>query len=502
MKPDILTVSLCHKYIARLKHEENNLEILNLQTPTVCRSYNLQTLVRQFSQSNYTGPCVVSQLQWEHILPDSVSTKLAVVVDNLHIAMIIDFRKEDTEPIFIKQPKNEGIESIEWIPPPSFEKDLGAYTNSRQLLIFSKHDLAVRVFSLDCTHVLFTIYKPISSLLIRPSHDNRFWSILANTLEYNKPPVLYHFYNEGSVSLLIKSIKLPNTLTTEPKLSWSDKGTWLQIFNDHETIFGYNLLVYDLLGRVSERRRIDPLVDVDILDNGYNMGSDDHLHFSSNEFQSSWVTLSSDREYIVVSDLQGHQLQIQIIEIRLLRVIKAIELDLKDKQGWKQSWDKFVYGKIALPENLEITKVYSHEFELYICINNTYVVGCDLELTDSDDIEIEIESIVEVDTVIVDFYKNDNKLVLVSEKQIVTLNDDNDKPQKIFETNGTIKNTQPNADQITIIYNTTQKTLWETVFTSNKFASPRKKRHLVGNTSISLDDITDTFNLKKRIKSK
>ena len=57
-----------------------------------------------------------------------------------------------------------------------------------------------------------------------------------------------------------------------------------------------------LLGRVSERRRIDPLVDVDILDNGYNMGSDDHLHFSSNEFQSSWVTLLSDREYIV-SDL-------------------------------------------------------------------------------------------------------------------------------------------------------------------------------------------------------
>ena len=85
------------------------------------------------------------------------------------------------------------------------------------------------------------------------------------------------------------------------------------------------------------------------------------------------------------------------------------------------------------------------------------MVGCNLELTDSDDIEIEIESIVEVDTVIVDFYKNDNKLVLVSEKQIVTLNDDNDKPQKIFETNGTIKNTQPNADQITIIYNTTQK---------------------------------------------
>ena len=94
MKPDILTVSLCHKYIARLKHEENNLEILNLQTSTVCRSYNLQTLVRQFSQSNYTGPCVVSQLQWEHILPDSVSTKLAVVVDNLHIAMIIDFERK------------------------------------------------------------------------------------------------------------------------------------------------------------------------------------------------------------------------------------------------------------------------------------------------------------------------------------------------------------------------------------------------------------------------
>ena len=72
----------------------------------------------------------------------------------------------------------------------------------------------------------------------------------------------------------------------------------------------------------------------------------------------------------------------------------------------------------------------------------------------------------------------------------MTLNDDNDKPQKIFETNGTIKNTQPNADQITIIYNTTHKTSWETVFTSNKFAA-RKKRHLVGNTSILLDDITD-----------
>lgn len=502
MRPDILAVSLCHKYIARLKHEENKLEILNLPTSTIYRSYNIQTLTRLFSQINHTSSYVVSQLQWEHILPDSVSTKLAVVIDNLHIAMIIDFRNEDVEPIFIKQPRNEGIESIEWIPPPSLEKDLGAYTNSRQLLIFSKHNLAARVFSLDCTHVLFTIYKPMSSFLIRPSHDNRFWSILASTLEYNKPPILYHFYNEGSVSVLIKLIKLPNTLTTEPKLSWSGKGTWLQVFSDHETIFGYNLLIYNILGQVSERRKIEPLLDVEIMDNGYNMGSDGHLHFSSNQFQSNWVTLLSDREYIAVSDLQGPQLHIQIIEISLLRVIKSVELNLKDKQGWKQSWDKFVYGTITLPETLEITKVYSHESEIYICINNTYVIGCHFRLTESDSIEAEIKSIMEVDTFVFDFYKIDNKLLLITEKLVVTLNDDNDKPQRIFDTNGTIKNTQPDTDQITIIYSTTQGTLWETVFTTNRFTSPRKKRHLLGNTSILLDDITDTFNLKKRIKSK
>lgn len=503
MDTNLITVSECCKFIARIKG--NVLDIIEISTSTTYRSYDLDAIIDRYLQIKFRQSLIFTQLQWEKVISGSDSSKLGIVVDNIPLLIIFDLSNADAQPIFIKQPSQDGIEYFEWIPPVSQDKDIGAYSNSRQLVVYSKLHLNAKVYSLDCTHILFTIYKPISSLIIRPAHDNRFWSIFANTLEYNVPPIIYHFYNEGSISVLIQHIKLPQPISTTPKIKWSPSGSWLQIFNDNESIFGYHLIIFNLLGQILNDKKIDPLIDVECMSEGYTSNSEEgHITLSSCRFTSDWLNTESGDEMLVITNMQERILEFQFVSMCLLRIEKVVKLKLENTQGWTQTPNGFAYRGIVLPDqevDLVISKTVVDSHNMYICINKSYILHYKISALQAE-ISITFHSLVKTSSYIIDIETWNNNLLIINEDEVLLVPDDASKPKRIFKTRGVTKLYKIQEEEIVVIQNTTQGPKWQVVALGKQQQSPLKKRHLLGNVSIISDEITDTFDNRKRVKTK
>ncbi|RCK55637.1 hypothetical protein Cantr_08643 [Candida viswanathii] len=498
MNSNLITISECCKYIARINN--NVLEIIEAISSTIHRSYDLQAIIANYLQIKSRYAPVFTQLQWEKVIPGSESAKIGIVVDNIPLLIVFDFRNTETEPIFIREPRQDGIESFEWIPPVSPEKEIGAYTNSRQLIVYSKLSLNAKVYSLDCTHVLFTIYKPITSLIIRPQHDNRFWSIFANTLEYNVPPVLYHFYNEGSVSVLIKHIRLPQGMDTTPSIEWSPSGTWLQIFNDTEHMFGYHLIVYSLLGQIDGNKTY-PLIDVECMTDGVTTSEDGGVVLGISHFESNWLRLGSNKEVIAMTSVEENCLEIQFVSMNLLRIEKVVKLKLEDKQGWRQISSGFTFRSVVVPEdNWVVTQSLVDKQNLYFCFNRSYVLHFKIDIF-HEEITVRLHSLIETMSKVTELEVWNGHLLVSTEEEIIMAKDDASRPKTVFKTRGTIKLFKLSDNTAVVTLNTTQGASWQVVSLQDTKPSPIKRKHL-GNTSITLDEVTDTFVNKKRNKTK
>ncbi|EMG46786.1 hypothetical protein SBY92_005310 [Candida maltosa Xu316] len=493
MKVNHTAISECGNYIAKYNSQDHILEVNNILNSEIFRSYNLKSIIQSHIQIKPSVPLSVTQLQWESIRPNSVSTKIGIVITNLSLLVVLNLGEEASQPIFIKQSQQDGIESFEWIPPALHEKDTGAYQNSRQLIVYTKLRLSAKVYSLDCTHVLFTIFKPISSLIICPEKNNKYWSIVANTLKYNSLPRLYHFYNEGSVSVLILQIKLPQSVTTSSEIEWSPSGTWLRFFDDKELVLGYNMLIYNLFGAVNENNNIEPLIDVESIDD--DVTNTDGISFHGSSFEASWLTSSLNEEFTTIANLQNRELEIQIVSMNLLRTVKIIKFDITGNQGWVETNNRFVSKKIDLPENLEITKTFHHGVNYYICINNRYLFHYILESID-DSINLKFKGVIQTSSAIVDCcFKNDQQIIITNER-VYHVSSEDFKPNIISNAYGTIKYFKCFDDKVIIVNDTNQRTNWSII---NLNIS--KKRRLIENTSILMDEVTDTFEPRKRSKT-
>lgn len=503
MDTNVVTVSDCCKFIARIS--DTVLEIIDLSHSTTFRSYDLYDTVEKYLQIKLRQKPIFTHLQWEKVIPGSDSSKIGVIVDNVPLLIIFDFTNMEAEPIFIKQPRQEGIEYFEWIPPVSQEKEIGAYKNSCQLIVYSKLNLNAKVYSLDCTHILFTIYKPISSLIIRPAHDNRFWSIFANTLEYNVPPILYHFYNEGSISVLIQHIKLPQPISTAPVIKWSPSGSWLQLFNDIENIFGYHLMVFNLLGQILNDKTIKPLIDVECMSEGYTTSREDgHISLSNCQFESNWLNLELGNEMIIITSVQERIMEFQLVSMSLLRIEKVIKLNINNTQGWIQTSNGFTYRNITLPvheEEWKISKISINNQDIFICINKSIIVHYKISAIRSD-VSIGFNYMIQTSSSITNLEMWNDNLLIITEDEVHLASGDASKPKRIFRTRGTIKLCSIRHNQMVIIHNTTQGTNWQVVELEQSKQSPIKRKHLLGNISIMSDEVTDTFDNRKRIKTK
>lgn len=193
---------------------------------------------------------------WEHVKEEKCLKIACVVAKGV---FVFDFR--ETDPIIIEL--NEGVDTIEWIVPleelevvkfqakgvpNALNKLLGSegnskeakkldqsmlegYRNSKQLVIFTPLGLYARIYSLDCTHILFTILKPLSHIISRPNFPN--WSIVVEPVEFNSRPIIYTFANKGSRSQLLHA-----TSYGGGEILWSSSGKWLSSSATEFSVFG------------------------------------------------------------------------------------------------------------------------------------------------------------------------------------------------------------------------------------------------------------------------
>ncbi|KSA01055.1 uncharacterized protein AC631_03179 [Debaryomyces fabryi] len=289
------------------------------------------------------------------------SSKFGIVLEKLSMLLIFDIR-EYSDPIVIHQTNNEGIEDFQWIPPT--EKDTedkddepGAYTNCKQLLIFTKHNLQVKLFSLDCTQMLWKIDKPISNeILIRPGLKNTIWSLVVNSelpITSDAAPVICHFYNEGSISNLLYKFKF-STNTSHTMVNWSDSGKWLCNLNSVDSLFGFDLQIYNSLGvyrkpfnQVSDFPIGDPIINL----NNLNKGIVDHpqdnslISYGSLEYLSQWIQIApNNAEYLLIASTKhtddSCKVELILVSIKSFGIInRSLIPDAPVYNVWKQFRD-------------------------------------------------------------------------------------------------------------------------------------------------------------------
>lgn len=362
--------SQCGNFVAVVVPKSSILDIYRVSSKVnrLLRTYDLGQLVRKHISkyiedfAGLIGMLLdISIIRWESVLIGLSSSKFGIVLEKLSMLLIFDIR-ENSDPIVIHQTNNEGIDDFQWIPPA--EKDMenkedepGAYTNSKQLLVFTKHKLQVKLFSLDCTHMLWKIDKPISNeILVRPGLKNTIWSLVVNSvlpITSDAAPVIYHFYNEGSVSNLLYKFKFSaNSLHT--MVNWSDSGKWLCNLNTVDSLFGFDLQIYNSLGvyrnpfnQVSELPVGDAIINLNYL----NKGIIDHpqenslISFGSLEYLLQWIQIAPNNdEYLLIASTKhtddSCKVELILVSIKSFGIInRSLIPDAPIYNVWKQFRD-------------------------------------------------------------------------------------------------------------------------------------------------------------------
>lgn len=254
-------ISHCGEFVAVVTGPE--LQVHSVAKTTRTKTFHIDRIVQLHCTNSgeivsRDADAKVHLLEWEPLVSGARSTKVAAYVtqDNFHLLMVFDLAEE--MPVIIEQ-DSVGVAHFQWIPLRSAVAE-SAYSNAVQLAVFLNYGLELRVYSLDCTHVLFAVPKPfIARLAVRPL-PLTMWTALALPY-YDKNlasrsilasqnatyPVLLQFLNEGAVSTLAALLPLDFLPSSSAGLAWSQSGKWLLCFDDKEVLAGFKLRIFNLL---------------------------------------------------------------------------------------------------------------------------------------------------------------------------------------------------------------------------------------------------------------
>lgn len=354
--------SQCGKFIAVVINSELQIHSLTeLNDPII---YYIDRILRtHYQTSGYSirrryGDFKVHQLEWELLAGNSDSTKIAAYVTDslLHLIMVFDLAERN--PIIMEQDPI-GVARFQWIPPPqeaATDEKSGAYTNSTQLAVFMNHGLELRVYSLECTHVLFTIPKPfVSELILRPK-PLRMWSVLAlpyyaknltsrSILSNNvlsTSPVLHHFYNHGNTSVLMALLPLSFLPSSSAKFSWSEKGKWLLCFDDRENMYGYTVRIFNLLA-IHDKYTRSPAQHIAQSTIEFKGSLDGQRSTAASKTSeprclSAWGNID-ESEFILAISSGLDAVPVKIFDITHAAALPAVTLNFSDGVSWSQTTD-------------------------------------------------------------------------------------------------------------------------------------------------------------------
>ncbi|CAH6721679.1 hypothetical protein CLIB1444_06S07646 [[Candida] jaroonii] len=353
-------------------------------------------------------------IKWEHVVSGD-STKFAVVVESM--VAVIDLRYD--EPMIIYE--EEGVEEIEWIRPVGggggsttggsdspeisagatspIETNEGAYVNSKQLLVYTTNYLQAKLYSLDCTHTLWCIDKPITRMPIyRP--DERFWTVVSS---WRPPgtddlfPLVHQMYNDGSQSFIFHQTTLPDPLlSTNFVLEWARSGKCMVYFNGTDILGGFKLRVVPVLGvggSSTETRGIGagarigsggtdtssdstngangipqskPILSLTYL----NEASDDSPTTRNSSYYMTTMLHRGQDLVSVVSAGYDHDLEIIVVSVDLLRITRTVTIKSWEGRSWYQQFDGYTttYVQGTKPPVWDIKSVVT--LDEYLVVQN------------------------------------------------------------------------------------------------------------------------------------
>ncbi|ODV77630.1 uncharacterized protein CANTADRAFT_55848, partial [Suhomyces tanzawaensis NRRL Y-17324] len=323
-------LSLCGHYVASVVNGVLEIAPINGNGPV--HTHQLNDAIRRHVVNNgvegrpRVSKAVVTQLEWEKVVSGASCAKIGVVIENYGLLMVYELHNH--EPIVIQQSRDDGIEKFEWVPPVDSQQQdedgPGGYSNSKQLVVFTKNYLHMKLYSLDCTHILLTIVKPlVHHLVVSPHRSNRIWSMVADTMEYNQPPLIYHFYNQGSTSTLFQASRLPQYLLTTPHIEWSASGRWLSLFTGEDILYGFDLKIFNLLGTqgpLNTASTVKPIFELNTMGDSKSIQGS---NYPSTRYSGSWMSLQEDDHYVAIS-VADNAVELIFFSLRILRTISRV----------------------------------------------------------------------------------------------------------------------------------------------------------------------------------
>lgn len=491
-------LSKCGKYVATV----NSDFILNIHklSGEKYRDYNISKILLEIKGEDVRVN--ISQLSWEEVLPGNISAKIGVVVENLDLLLIFDLHVET--PIIIQQSINDGIERFCWIPP--IEDIDEGYNNCKQLVIYSKLYLKLKLYSLDATNLLFQIIRPINhQLILRPHHN--IWSVVAYTMEYNQPPIIYHFQNSGSISQLIHNYRFPNQIDSNTKIEWSPNGRWISCFNDVDNLFGFNLQIFPMLA-VDNSGIGKPIISWNWLQEGFSFDQG-KMTTTSGKYWCNWLLNN-----LIITSINENRLQILFIDMKLLKISTHFHQKLNGIQTiWKQQINNSsgvisYKNSLKIPLTNNIIKVLTYSNYILVQLSNAIMIyemnqqknQTYKKIADLNSNTFELQTCINIllDIKSIEFYEKDNKIeVMVVTVDHVFLYRDGIIQVLVQEK---IVQGYINQGQLVIFTNPELNSNhhWRLVNMVMETFKP-KKRLLEGSINTSID-ITDTFAKKKRIE--
>ncbi|KAG5416720.1 hypothetical protein I9W82_005684 [Candida metapsilosis] len=459
-------LSPCRNYIGQIQPLEDSIELKIIQVPQnkLRRSFEVIDMIRSKFPTKDIPPALDISFQWEYNQKGRECEKLGVLIRNMAALFVLDINRDEASSVLIRQPQSEVIESFEWLPPIKEEKGTG-YTNSTQVVLFSESNLSAKLYSLDCTRKLCTVHKPIKDRIIyRKTSSGSFWCLIADTFEYNVPPIMYQFLNTGSFSVLINSTRLRSFVSEEAHMDWSHSGNWLQLLDRNEDLSGYNLKVYGSNG-VGGPHFAKPLVHIEfeseVEENGSIMESAGRVH-------TCWCS-SSEEELLLSARVIGSYLELRVISMRLLKVVSRETKNLKE-----------------VAENITrgVTRV-SHLNQLVFVQLDRHML-CVYKLDDS----LGYITSIQTQMPILDIFVDESRWFIISEHQILLY--ENDVVKTLLSTDTVIYSASLLDKETIIVFNRgSNGESWDYLSTKASKANTSNQ---------SMDEVTDTFAIRKRAR--
>lgn len=337
----IPSISGCGTYIALVR--DNSVQIHVVNPPTLFRTFNLDRCFAQHRQNSnvassptQSGPITVHSLEWEVPTTEKCGKIAAYASDSLlQLVLVFDFVLD--LPLVIEVDQDEPSH-IQWIPGASLE---GAYVNCSQLAVFTDLGIEMRVYSLDCTVVQFTVPKPVfNSIIVRPG-DSHVWSVVASPY-YEKTlaarsiladparelPALLHFHSSGSVSSLLANLALDFSPNLDSLFQWSPSGSWLLYFDDSSSLCGYRLKFFNLLGIHSRP----------IKSSSENLAQATLEYSDTTSLATSWISAwgqVGNIEYAtVVAAKTSKTIELKAYAVSQASTTRKISIDLTKGRNW------------------------------------------------------------------------------------------------------------------------------------------------------------------------